>query len=489
MRFTAIPVLALLYLGGIGAAGPVASASESGDAATASGARPSGSQDGSGTDDAVSRGEYIARAADCMSCHAGVDGQPYAGGRPIGTPLGDIVASNITSSSRFGIGDYDVDDLRAVLRDGKAPGRKLYPAMPYPAYHDMEDEDIAALYDYLMTVPAVDEAPERETDLDFPFDMRFLMYFWNAVNLGDADDDSALDATERRGRYLVDTLGHCGTCHTPRNAMMATADDEYLSGAVVDGWYAPNITADATAGIGTWTRGEIVEFLRTGHGGDFAQAVGPMGEVVSRSTHHLTDEDRLAMASYLKTVPGQGGDPDGASPFPPPGERTRHVHEVGQIRRELGDALERVRGDGAEALYLRNCASCHGVDGGGQTSAYYPALAGNSGVRRQRPDNLIKVIASGAPYRTLPRTPLMPGFEGELSRQQIADVSSYVRARFGSVSGADVDVRQVDAVLDGRQQELPALIRYAPLLAWSAIALFLALVAWIAWIVVRRART
>src|SRR5690554_6778380 len=179
----------------------------------------------------VKQGHYIARAADCMACHVGPDDTPLAGGKPTATPLGNIIAPNISSSKKYGIGNYSVDDLTGVLRDGKTPsGRHLYPAMPYPAYRGMTDDDIKALYAYWQTVPAVEQAPEAQTDLDFPFNVRLLMIGWKLVNLDDEEPSSTANDQLARGQYLVDTLAHCGTCHTPRDATMGSDDERYLGG-------------------------------------------------------------------------------------------------------------------------------------------------------------------------------------------------------------------------------------------------------------------
>ena len=190
--------------------------------------------------DLVNRGAYIARAADCMACH----GEDYTGGSAIETPMGAIYSTNITPSKRYGIGQYTEADLKKALQKGRTPDHLLYPAMPYPSYNGMTDEDISALFAYLQTVPAVDAAPDYQTKLPFPFNFRILMLGWNAINIPSSEKRDGLTQTQQRGEYLVNNLEHCGTCHTPRNSTMGFDKKNYLSGAPLGNWHAPNITPD-----------------------------------------------------------------------------------------------------------------------------------------------------------------------------------------------------------------------------------------------------
>ncbi|MCL3883580.1 cytochrome c [Marivita sp. GX14005] len=435
--------------------------------------------------DLVEAGRYVARTADCQSCHIGPDGTPYAGGKFIETPLGDIMATNITPSRNYGIGGYSEDDLKAVLREGKAPDRRLYPAMPYPSYHGMTDEDITALYAYLRTVEPVERAPEGETDLPFPFNIRTLMVFYNALAIEDTPPAEDLDAEIARGQYLVDHPGHCGTCHTPRNSLMMADEDRYLAGTMVQGWLAPNLTSDPVSGLGRWQAEDIAEYLKTGRAMGAAQAAGPMSEVVHFSTRHMNEADLMAMARYLKTVPAIASDEQTrpvVAEYPP---APVPMHEYGSIRKSLGEALTRTDLAGDEALYLTHCASCHGVNGEGQAAAYYPTLRGNGDLRRDNAANLVNVIAHGVEYAAPYRAPPMPGFEDDLTNDEIAQIANYVRIEFGDFTTSALDAADVNAILNP-DPELPFLLKYANWFAWAGIIAVLALLGLIGWAIWRR---
>jgi len=203
--------------------------------------------------DLVKRGEYLARAGDCVACHTAPGGRPMAGGLEIPTPIGAIVSTNITPSRTAGIGGYTFEQFVRALREGiRADGARLYPAMPYTSYALVTDEDARALYAYFMQgVVPVDVRP-RPTQLPFPFDVRLSMAAWNLLFLreGTFQIDAGHDAQWNRGAYLVRGLGHCGSCHTPRNLLMAERPSEELAGGAVGNWRAPNITSDPIGGIG-----------------------------------------------------------------------------------------------------------------------------------------------------------------------------------------------------------------------------------------------
>ncbi|ART80033.1 cytochrome c [Oceanisphaera avium] len=429
----------------------------------------------------VEQGQYIAKAADCLACHVGPDGTPYAGGKPTATPMGDIIAPNISSSKKYGIGDYSVKDLTRVLRDGKTPsGRHLYPAMPYPAYRGMTDEDIKSLHAYLKTTAAVEQKPSAKTDLKFPFSMRWLMIGWNAKNLDNYQAPQGLDDQAARGQYLVDHLGHCGTCHTPRNSMMGSDYDQYLGGAQLGNWFAPNITSDQKSGIGAWSEQQLADYFKTGQMGYAAQAAGPMAEAVHYSLQYLNEEDRLAIAAYLKSVPAIADDAQQQPVLdtrinetllhrePKVTQVTRYeereLAQQGLKQEDISDP------DSANGLYAQYCASCHGDEGYGQTTSFYASLVGNTTVRSANPRNLVAVILKGVEFRGATPKPLMPGFEDKLNHQQIATLANYVRTEFGAYSNSEISTDDVAYIASGKQK-VSALIRYAPLLAWLGIIL------------------
>src|SRR5690554_2589697 len=434
----------------------------------------------------VKQGHYIARAADCMACHVGPDDTPLAGGKPTATPLGNIIAPNISSSKKYGIGNYSVDDLTGVLRDGKTPsGSHLYPAMPYPAYRGMTDDDIKALHAYLQTVPAVEREPQAETDLDFPFNIRFSMIVWNAVNLDKGHSQNDLGASATRGRYIVDNLAQCGTCHTPRNDMMGSDYSRYLGGGQLGIWYAPNITSDKTAGIGAWSNEQLVDYLRTGQAGYVAQAAGPMGEAVHYSLQYLTKEDRLAIAAYLKTVPAITDneqtqpvlDPEADAELigrdPIVTKSTRYEpDELSVHGLKVEDIDEPESPTGLYAIY---CASCHGDDGYGQPVSHYANLKDNTTLRSANPRNLVAVLLKGVAFNGATPRPLMPGFERKLNNEQIASIANYVRTKFGGQPDSNINADQVAYVASGKQP-VSDIIRYAPLMAWLGVLLVVLLV-------------
>ena len=435
--------------------------------------------------DLVNRGAYIARAADCVACH----GEDYTGGSPIATPMGDIYPTNITPSKRYGIGKYTENDLKNALRKGRAPDYMIYPAMPYPSYSGMTDQDISALFAYLQTVPAVNEAPEHETDLPFPFNFRILMLGWNAINVPSSTKRDGLTEPQQRGEYLVNNLEHCGTCHTPRNSTMGFDKGMYLSGAPLGNWYAPNITPDEDSGIGSWSEHDIVTYLRTGQLDKRAYAGGPMGEAVAHSTRYLKDEDLNSIASYLKAVPAIATENEvtavDVSTLPNPVSESI-THDLIAQKDYLKQAKAKAGSNSAEGLYLAACASCHGVDGYAQPDSGYAPIVGLTSLRREQPNGLINVIAHGIEGATN-TSPSMPGFSEDLSSEQIADISNYVRVNFGGLPTSDVSATDVDRVATAEPAQ-PFLIKYAGFLAILGIIAALLIIAFIIRNIIRSRR-
>ncbi|MCC5969215.1 MAG: cytochrome c [Pararhodobacter sp.] len=429
------------------------------------------------------RGEYVARAAGCMSCHR----EDLSGGYEVETPMGTIVASNISPSLAYGIGTYSRNDLARVLHHGIAPDRRLYPAMPYTSYRGMTDADIDDLYVWLQAQEPVDEPPENVTDLPFPFNIRAGMMVWNWLYLTERDLPPIEDPVLYRGAYLVNHLGHCGECHTPRNDFFAMRDDQYLAGEVLDGWLSPNLTSDLVMGIGAWSERDIVDYLRTGHAGNVVQAAGPMAEFVRHSTRHLDDDDLAAMAGYLKTLPPVW---EGVQDIPavlPELARAEPEHRYGQIREEMARALARPDLSEPEGLYITHCAACHGVTGQGQPQAYYPPLIQNAALRRADANNLLQVLLHGVPAGKLDRAPAMPGFAGELDADQIATLANYTRTTFGEREDSALTAADVQRVL-ASEEEMPAPLRTLQVLAWVGLIGALAILALIGWWVTRRRR-
>ena len=379
----------------------------------------------------VSRGEYVARVSDCVACHSLAGKAPFAGGLEMATPLGAIHATNITPDQHAGIGAYTLADFDRAVRHGVAPGgRRLYPAMPYPSYVKLSDDDMRALYAFFMKGIQPADQPNIPSSIPWPLNMRWPIALWNGVFAPTATYAAkpGQDALWNRGAYIVQGPGHCGSCHTPRGlAFNEKALDEsgapYLAGGLLDGWYAPSLRQDHNTGLGRWSEDEIVRFLKTGRN-QHAVVYGSMTEAFNNSTQFMQDEDLTAIARYLKSLPG---DPqrDG-SPW------------------QYQAVAANTNAPGAHT-YATRCASCHGLDGKGQPE-WMPPLAGATSALAKENASAInitlngsqRVVAAGVPdaYR-------MPAFREQLSDQEIAQVLTYVRSTWGNNGGA-VDAAAVN---------------------------------------------
>ncbi len=371
----------------------------------------------------IQRGEYVARQADCVACHSLPDGRPFAGGLEMGTPLGSIFATNITPDRRTGIGDYSLADFDRAMRQGVArAGHRLYPAMPYPSYVKMTDDDIRALYAFFMNgVPAVDQ-PNKESAIKWPMNMRWPLALWNVVFMEGGTYVQKPGRSEQwnRGAYLVQAAGHCGSCHTPRGLAIneKALDDSsplYLSGALLDGWYAPSLRQDHNTGLGRWSEDDIFLFLKNGRN-RHAVVFGSMTEAYNNSLQFLTDEDLRAISHYLKSLPG-----DPARDGPP----WQYAHTP----------LDRTK-PGAET-FAAKCSFCHGPDGRGQNQ-WIPALAGAASSLSKENASQINVTLNGSGRVVtagIPDAYRMPPYRAQLSDREIADVLSYVRSSWGNQGG------------------------------------------------------
>ncbi|WP_395147583.1 cytochrome c [Moraxella atlantae] len=432
---------------------------------------------------AIARGAYIARAADCTACH----GENYAGGVPFVLPMGTVYSTNITQSVSYGIGGYNLQQFANAMRKGKTPYRHLYPAMPYPAYSAMSDQDISDLFAYMQTIDAVDSNPLAKTDMKFPFNIRPLMIGYNLINMPNWQFSPQLSDSQKRGKYLVDNLGHCGDCHTPRNATMGYDMSKYLAGAYIQGVKAPNITTDVATGIGSWRKQDIVTFLKTGVLQHQAIAGDEMGKAVYHSLQYLTDGDLMAMADYLKTVPpvksGSAVTPLDVTRLPKPASADMTYNLLKQID-ALKTAQARAKPNTGEAIYLTNCASCHGVAGEGQVEAKYPAITGLAILREYEPERLLNVLYRGAksPLNSMPK---MPAYADKLSDEQIAQVANYVRTQFGGLPASNLTGADAKK-LANRQPAVPFLIANAGWLMVLGMGLGVLLLAWLLWRLLHR---
>jgi mono/diheme cytochrome c family protein len=378
----------------------------------------------------IERGRYLAVLSDCASCHT-VPGsnQPFAGGRAIETPFGNIVAPNITPDPETGIGSWSDDAFDAAIRKGlRRNGSRLYPAMPYTAYTQMSQDDVLAIRAYLDTVTPVRNAVVANT-LPFPFNIRASMRVWNALYFkqGDYKPDTRKSAEWNRGAFLVDGPAHCGACHTPKTFLGGDRADQYLRGGFLQGWSAPDITGDARVGLGGWSADDLVAYLKGGHN-RVSAATGPMAEVVSLSTEHMTDPDLKAIATYLKSLSGKPDHPQTLSKDDP------------------------AMVSGA-AIYRDQCSACHGIDGKG-VAELFPSIVDSSMVKSDDPTTSIRIVLRGARSvgtQAQPTAPGMPSYGRQLDDAQIAAVLTYMRNAWGataaSVGAADVARVRSDTAL------------------------------------------
>ncbi len=394
------------------------------------------------TDPQVERGLYLARAGDCISCHTGPSGVPFAGGLPMKTPFGTIVSTNITPEKTAGIGDYTEADFARALREGvRRDGKHLYPAMPYPSFAKLADDDMHALYTYFQKGVAPSAAKPPPTELPWPFSMRFLMLGWNFLYLdkGVYQADTSRSAEWNRGAYLVQGLGHCGDCHTPRNSLTGGVKalndrkgDSYLAGTLVDGWLAQPLRHTERPSAAQWSTDDLVAYLQTGRTAHTA-AFGPMSQVVENSTQYLRREDLAAMAAYLQTV--------GTPPATPAPLQAAVVAAADQHPSTLKLRAGTVEGSGA-MVYLNNCNACHRSSGAGANAGaggVFPSLAGNSVVNARDPTSLIRIVLAGSAMPATVRSPsalAMPGFAWRLSDANVAELLSFVRSSWGNQAEA-----------------------------------------------------
>jgi len=376
----------------------------------------------------VAAGRYLAAAGDCASCHTAKGGEAFAGGRPLATPFGTIYSANITPDPKTGIADLNSAQFYQLMAYGAdSPLDPLYPAMPYTSFHNITREDSDALFAYFMSVPAV-EQPATPNEISFPFNIRPLMFGWNVLfaSRRPFEENPAKDEVWNRGAYLVEGLGHCGECHTPRNVLGAMEADRILDGSIVGVFEAPDITATALADRG-WNREDLALFFEAGASPQ-GTAFGDMFLAVKNSLRLLTHDDRLAIATYLMDVDGNA-----------PSKGAAVVSAQG------GNAHENPSG---QALYLSNCSLCHGPDGQGVESTM-PRLVGNATLAQPDGVNLIQVIAHGIDPQRMSLTQgygPMPAFRDRLSAAQMADLANYVRSVF-AVNGNDLSDLSEDDVI------------------------------------------
>lgn len=361
---------------------------------------------------ALERGRAIAAAGNCAVCHTAPGGVVNAGGRAMETPFGTIVTTNLTPDAQTGIGAWSYPAFARAMREGiSRDGRHLYPAFPYTSFTKLSDDDLLALYAYLMSQPAVrHDVPSK--GLPFPF-VRPAMAMWNALHLdpGALAADPARSGQWNRGAYLVEGPGHCGACHTPRSVLGAErGGSAYLSGAMVEGWEAPPLTAQSHAPV-PWTEEELFRYLRFGHSLEHGSVAGPMAPIV-RDLATLPESDVRAIAVYLASFQGPAGD-------------------TSAVARSLAASSRDDPAPGEAArLFEGACGACHhGGDGPVLLGRNLP-LAHHSSLHSARPDNLLRAILEGVREPATREIGFMPAFRDALSDRQVASLAAYLRSRF-----------------------------------------------------------
>jgi len=395
-------------------------------------AAPNDAPPDSGT---IERGAYLAQLGDCGACHTAPGGEPMAGGRGLNTPFGIIRATNITPDVQTGIGSYSFDQFdRAVRKGVAADGDHLYPVMPYPSFAKIDPSDMRALYAYFMHgVPPVNQI-NRKNEVRWPFSMRFGLSVWNLMFAGDQEyqPNPARSARWNRGAYIIEGLGHCGSCHTPRGLAFqekATSEDGsdgkfYLAGATIDAWHAPSLRSLSSAP-------EIVQFLKTGRN-THAAAYGSMADVVHFGTQKFSSDDLSAMAEYLMSLSAS----EAASP--------PKSHAAGDAERTAQDLYQTRGGLG----YVQFCSACHQLDGRGVPD-FFPPLAENPTILSKDPASVIHVVLSGwksAETEAYPRAFGMPEFSG-LSDSELAEIITFIRTKWGN-QGEPTTAREIKALRD-----------------------------------------
>jgi alcohol dehydrogenase (quinone), cytochrome c subunit len=371
----------------------------------------------------IVRGEYLAKLGDCAACHSVLGRPAFTGGLRMNTPIGAIYTTNITPDPKYGIGSFSLTDFDRALRFGVSKGHTLYPAMPYPSYSNTKLDDVAALYAYFKHGVTASATPNATNEIPFPLSMRWPLTFWRLLFSPHATPfkPGSLEPLEARGAYFVDGLGHCGECHTARALTMQvkaqTRQDgtAYLSGAVIDNYFAPSLRTSGAGSLANWDTKDIADFLRMG-ANKYGIVFGSMTDVVTHSTQFMTDEDALATATYLKSI----ADPQ-ISAFA--------YNDAEHLALKKGDTSKT-----GSLLYVDNCAACHRPDGHGYDRVF-PALAGNPVVMAPDATSLALIVLGGSLTPKTNNTPAqfaMPAFAWRLDDQEVADVVTFIRDSWGN---------------------------------------------------------
>src|SRR5580658_1036898 len=376
--------------------------------------------------DPLAHGRYLAQAADCEACHTAEGGKPLAGGRPFQTAFGTIYSPNITPDAKTGIGSWtDADFLTAVHEGRGKNGQHLYPAFPYAAYTYLTDQDVLAIKAYIFSVPPVSNIAPANT-LRFPYNQRGLMAIWALLYDPNQRFEPLTDRspTWNRGAYLVESLGHCGDCHTPRTLLQALNNREKFAGGMAEGWRAYNLSSDPASGIGSWSPAELLQYLSTGHSMNRGSAFGPMAQAVHLSFQNLTPSDLTAIADYVRSVPAVTSSD---LPAPKLARSSQYPSDVNAADDKMATGRH---------LFAGTCSGCHTWTGANDFVPY-ATLTGTRAVNDPTATNVALAILRGAsPLPASGAIATMPAFGSVWNDDQIAAVSNYVIARFGAQPSA-----------------------------------------------------
>jgi mono/diheme cytochrome c family protein len=370
----------------------------------------------------MSKGEYLARAGDCVACHTERGGEPFAGGLAMVTPFGTLYTPNITPDPDNGIGKWSADEFWRALHEGRSRnGDLLYPGFPFTSYTWVSREDADEIYKYLKSLKP---SKKKNTPhaMSFPYNQRNLLMGWRALFFepGEFTPTPGESAEWNRGRYLVQGLGHCDACHTSRNLLGATQKDKELAGGLIpiQDWYAPSLTSNREAGLGQWDINDVVALLRVGISKRGA-VFGPMAQVVHDSLQYLSEADVRAMAIYLKSITQQNAPEDPAT-----------------IRTTAGQS--KAGYEAGAKIFDLHCKACHGGNGQG-LPPMYPPLANNQAINMEVPVNPIRMVLFGGypPATRWNARPFgMPPFAYILSDEEVANVTTYMRQSWGNRGSA-----------------------------------------------------
>lgn len=382
--------------------------------------------------DIVKRGEYLARAGDCVACHTQPGDKLFAGGRAMPTPFGTLYSPNITPDNQTGIGKWTADEFYQMMHTGRSrDGSLLYPAMPYGAYTKVTRADSDAIFAYLRSVPPVNQ-PNRPHEMRFPYNNRELLLGWRTLYFreGEYQADPTRSVEWNRGAYLVQGLGHCSMCHTAINALGGSSESKAFEGGLIpmQDWYAPSLTSNKEAGLGDWSIEDISDLLQKGVAKRGA-VYGPMAEVVYDSLQYLSDDDVRAMAVYLKSLPQHGGE--------------NGVNGKSAMSGEERELLVRL---GAK-IYDAQCATCHGKRGEGKLPDF-PPLANNQSIQMTSAVNPIRMVLNGGYAPGTMKNPApygMPPFAQSLSDEEVAAVVTFIRTAWGN-RGTPVTAKEANAL-------------------------------------------